>query len=73
MITRTLQPGDSIDALNLPARPRNALHRQGITTISALTQCEPADLLDIRTVGAWSVDAIRTALAEHGLALADSR
>lgn len=66
-----LLPSDSIDVLALPSRARNALHREGITTVAALTECEPADLLDIRTVGAWSVDAIRVALDRHGLTLAD--
>lgn len=64
-----LTPATPIDALGLPARPRNALMREGITTIAALTACEPADLLDIRCFGPGSLQAVQTALAEHGLAL----
>ncbi len=52
-----------IDALNLPARARNALVRAGITTLEELTALSDAELLALRGFGATSLAQVRERLA----------
>ncbi|HET89989.1 MAG TPA: hypothetical protein ENN99_04500, partial [Chloroflexi bacterium] len=64
-----------IDALNLPARARNALVRAGIITPEKLATRSEDDLLAIRSFGATSLSHVREALAawesEHAAASLD--
>ena len=52
-----------IDALNLPARARNALARVGITTLEELTALSDAELLALRGFGTTSLAQVRARLA----------
>ena len=62
-------PGAPISVLNLSPRVRHALRREHFVWISDLTDCTPADILDIRTLGTGAVAEIETRLNSHGLAL----
>ena len=53
----------SIDALNLPARARNALVRAGITTLENLATRSDAELLLVRGFGPTSLAQVRGQLA----------
>ncbi len=61
-----------IEILNLPARSKNCLQREGIHTIGELIQRSEADLLDIRNFGTKSIEEIKESLATLGMALKDS-
>ncbi|MCK4315307.1 MAG: hypothetical protein KAX24_06000, partial [Anaerolineae bacterium] len=58
-----LNASHPIDALNLPARARNALARAGITTLEELTALSDAELLALRGFGATSLAQVRERLA----------
>jgi DNA-directed RNA polymerase subunit alpha len=59
----------SIDDLNLSERPRNCLHRAGISTLSQLLRKTPDELLSITNFGQKSLDEVRERLDARGLAL----
>jgi carbon monoxide dehydrogenase subunit G len=61
-----------IDVLNLQPRVWNSLRKEGIQTLSDLTRLTEQQLMAIDGVGPASVAAIRSKLADRGLALADS-
>ncbi|MFT3944913.1 MAG: DNA-directed RNA polymerase subunit alpha [Ancrocorticia sp.] len=61
-----------IEILNLPARSKNCLQREGIHTIGELIQRSEADLLDIRNFGAKSIEDVKDELAKLDLRLKDS-
>ena len=62
-----LQP---IDDLGLSERPRNCLKRAQVTTVGALLQRTPLELLAIPNFGDKSLDEVTARLDELGLALA---
>ncbi len=59
----------SIDELGLSERPRNCLKRAQVTTIGALLERTPLQLLAIPNFGEKSLDEVRARLDEMGLAL----
>ena len=61
-----------IEILNLLARSKNCLQREGIHTIGELIQRSEADLLDIRNFGAKSIEDVKDELAKLDLRLKDS-
>ena len=61
-----------IEILNLPARSKNCLQREGIHAIGELVQRSEADLLDIRNFGAKSIEDVKDELAKLDLRLKDS-
>jgi DNA-directed RNA polymerase alpha subunit len=61
---------EPIRKLGLGARAHNCLDREGITTIGQLLKLDRRDVLDIRNLGAGSLDDIVTALGRHGFTLA---
>ena len=61
-----------IEILNLPARSKNCLQREGSHTIGELIQRSEADLLDIRNFGAKSIEDVKDELAKLDLRLKDS-
>lgn len=66
---RTVQPGDSIDVLDLSTRSRNILKRNGVYAVGDLTACTETDITDLRNSGVLTLAEIRSKLAAHGLAL----
>jgi DNA-directed RNA polymerase subunit alpha len=61
-----------IEELELTVRSYNCLKREGIHTVGELVARSEADLLDIRTFGAKSIDEVKVKLHSMGLALKDS-
>ena len=59
-----------IDELGLSERPRNCLKRAQVTTVGALLQRTPLELLAIPNFGEKSLDEVTARLDELGLALA---
>lgn len=60
---------DSIDILNLTARPHNCLKGENIFTISDLLECGLNDLLKLPNMGRKSIKEIQMELASRGLKL----
>lgn len=62
---------DGLAELQLPLRFHNALHQAGVHTAGQLSARTAEQLLDFRNIGVAGVAAVRVALAERGLRLAD--
>ena len=61
-----------IEELNLTVRSYNCLRREGILTVGELAARSEQDLLDIRNLGAKSIEEVKQKLTGMGLALRDS-
>src|SRR5690606_42058931 len=61
-----------IEELNLTVRSYNCLKREGIHTVGELVSRSEQDLLDIRNVGAKSIEEAKQKLHEMSLSLKDS-
>ncbi|HZG94660.1 MAG TPA: DNA-directed RNA polymerase subunit alpha C-terminal domain-containing protein, partial [Mycobacteriales bacterium] len=61
-----------IEEMDLTVRSYNCLKREGIHTVGELITRSEADLLDIRNLGAKSIDEDKGKLHSMGLALKDS-
>ncbi|MCE2525093.1 MAG: DNA-directed RNA polymerase subunit alpha [Acidimicrobiia bacterium] len=61
-----------IDELGLSERPRNCLKRAQVTTVGALLERTPLELLAIPNFGEKSLDEVTARLDELGLALASA-
>jgi DNA-directed RNA polymerase subunit alpha len=59
----------SIEELKLSARVKNALSKEGITTIEELTKMTKADLKKVKNMGQKSVQLIKEVLKTRGLSL----
>lgn len=68
----TMHDDTPIDELGLSTRSANALRRERITTIGELTGRNGWDLLDIHNFGVGCYREVVSALARHGLKLADA-
>lgn len=62
---------DRIEILSLTPRVCNALHSEGIHTVSDLLARDGWVLLDIKSFGVKALTEVRDALGRHGLALKD--
>jgi DNA-directed RNA polymerase subunit alpha len=58
-----------IEDMDLTVRSYNCLKREGVTTVSELTQKSEEDLLEIRNFGQKSIDEVKAKLEEMGLSL----
>jgi DNA-directed RNA polymerase subunit alpha len=58
-----------IEDLDLTVRSYNCLKREGVTTVSELTQKSEEDLLEIRNFGQKSIDEVKAKLEELSLSL----
>jgi DNA-directed RNA polymerase subunit alpha len=61
-----------IEEMDLTVRSYNSLKRSGVNTVGDLLSWSEADLLDIRNLGAKSIDEVKAKLHRMGLALKDS-
>ena len=68
-VTRTINPSDSIDLLDLPARSYNALKHNGCNTVQDIISLTEEDLMNIQGLGETSRREIFWTLASCGLSL----
>lgn len=68
-VTRTINPSDSIDLLDLPARSYNVLKRNGCNTVQDILSLSEEDLMDMHGLGETSRREIFWTLASYGLSL----
>ena len=61
-----------IEELELTVRSYNCLKREGINTVSELTNLTEDQLMNIRNFGSKSVDEVRDQLASLGLRFKDA-
>jgi DNA-directed RNA polymerase alpha subunit len=65
------KPGQTWDVLDLPLRARNALSKEGITTIAELAAMTKPHLACIRGMGSRTVRQVAARLGEHGIQLGE--
>lgn len=70
IITPRIADDEPIEELDLTIRAYNVLKREGVHTIEDLTKRTVGDLMDMRSLGAGSVEHIIGRLQEHGRNLA---
>jgi DNA-directed RNA polymerase subunit alpha len=61
-----------IEELDLTVRSYNCLKREGIHTVGELVSRSEADVMDVRNVGAKSIDEVKAKLVGRGMARKDS-